>query len=326
MPHEHERRLRPPLTSPDPGPRQSARDFSFSSFLRPPLKRRQFLGLVGASAALTLSPISGIAATTDLVDSLLTVPVELVGAWGGSLPEAARQVILHMRAACLRGVRLLSDRQPARLRVEEHTSGPPSIWLHSDPLTTAWVIVDIGERDWSKLSYQFGHELGHVLANSWNVAAWPKPPCQWLEEAMVEAFSIRGLRRLAADWARDPPFPGDNAFSQAIARYRADIIARYGGVEGAAAPTDLVPWFAANRAEIELHGGIRDLLGPMVLAALEAYESDPDCVADLGALNRWPERTSLPLPDYFRKWQASCAQIKAPGALPLRLAARLGVA
>ena len=32
------------------------------------------------------------------------------------------------------------------------------------------------------------------MANSWQPHAKPMPPCQWLEEAMVEAFSIRGLR------------------------------------------------------------------------------------------------------------------------------------
>ncbi|WP_189561939.1 MULTISPECIES: hypothetical protein [unclassified Mesorhizobium] len=53
----------------------------------------------------------------------------------------------------------------------------------------AWIIVDIGERDWSKLAYQFGHELSHVTANNWQADAKPAPPCQWLKEAMVEALA-----------------------------------------------------------------------------------------------------------------------------------------
>ena len=91
----------------------------------------------------------------------------------------------------------------------------------------AWIIVDIGERDWSKLAYQFGHELGHVMANSWQPHAKPTTPCQWLEEALVEAFSIRGLGRLAESWKQDPPFAGDNAFGDAIADYRQNIVQRY---------------------------------------------------------------------------------------------------
>ena len=131
---------------------------------------------------------------------LLSAPIELAGDWGHMLPRAADQVVERMRHACLDGVRLVSDRQPTRLRVDEHKSGPPAVWLHPDGSTMAWIIVDIGERDWSKLAYQFGHELGHVMANSWQPHDKPGPPCQWLEEALVEAFSVRGLGRLAEDW------------------------------------------------------------------------------------------------------------------------------
>src|SRR5262245_29647307 len=38
----------------------------------------------------------------------------------------------------------------------------------------------------SVLAYQFGHELGHVTANSWQPHAKPQPPSRWLEEALVE--------------------------------------------------------------------------------------------------------------------------------------------
>ena len=63
----------------------------------------------------------------------------------------------------------------------------------------AWIIVDVGTRDWCNLAYQFGHELGHVVANSWARDAKPGGPCQWLEEALVEAFSFRGLGRLVKE-------------------------------------------------------------------------------------------------------------------------------
>ena len=129
--------------------------------------------------------------------TLLSAPIELAGDWGHMIPRAADQVVERMRHACLDGVRLLSDRQPTRLRVDEHESGPPWIWLHPDGSSMAWIIVDIGERDWSKLAYQFGHELGHVMANSWQPHASRGAPCQWIEEALVEAFSLRGLGRLA---------------------------------------------------------------------------------------------------------------------------------
>ncbi len=251
--------------------------------------------------------------------TLLSAPIELAGNWGRMIPASAAKVLDRMRFACLEGVRLISDRQPTVLRVEEHTFGLPSIWLHSADPTVAWVIVDIGERDWSKLAYQFGHELGHVMANSWQKDARPAPPCQWLEEAMVEAFSIRGLARLAEGWKRSPPFENDNAFGDAIGKYRQDIIDHYSQLgreqrigEGFAA------WFRNNRAAIEAGA-----LGPFSQAAsltiLAEYENMPGCVEALGALNRWPGRTGVPIDHYLRLWRASCAELSADSHLPARL-------
>jgi hypothetical protein len=252
-------------------------------------------------------------------DSLADVPLEVGGDWGRSLPGSARLVMLRMRAVCLYGVRLLSDRQPGRLRVDNHTSGLPHIWLHDDQPTTAWIVVDIGERDWCKLAYQFGHELGHVLCNSWMRSASPSPPSQWLEEAMVEAFSIRGLGLLAASWEKAPPFAGDNAFAVSIRQYRQDLVTKYTSPD-----RDMAAWFRANRAALET--GQRGTEGVAVLNILPLLEGEPGCVEDLGAVNRWPERTHVGAEDYLTKWQKSCAEIGASGKLPARLRERLGLA
>ena len=44
---------------------------------------------------------------------------------------------------------------------------------------------------------------------------------------------------------------------------------------------------------------------------------DSSGVADLGGLNRWPERSKLGLEDYLRAWRASCQEIGCPGRLAL---------
>jgi hypothetical protein len=235
------------------------------------------------------------------------------------LPGAAEQVVERMRYACLDGVRVLSDHQPARLRVDQHTSGQPAIWLHPDDISVAWIIVDIGERDWSKLAYQFGHELGHVMANSWQPDAKPAPPCQWLEEAMVEAFSLRGLGSLAKDWKEKPPFPGDNAFGDAIAEYRDNIVRGYTALADAQGLNrDGAAWFADHRSEIEIPG-LNPFAQALSVTILTEYERAPDCVEALGALNRWPGRTGIPVAEYLRRWEQSCRELQASPQLPLRL-------
>ena len=188
----------------------------------------------------------------EVAKTLLSAPIELAGDWGHMLPRSADQVVERMRHSCLDGIRLVSDRQPTRLRVDEHASGSPAVWLHPDGSSMAWIIVDIGERAWAQLAYQFGHELGHVMANSWQPHAKPTKPCQWLEEALVEAFSLRGLGRLAESWKLDPPFANDSEFGKAIAHYRQNIIQRYAKIaEEQGSNRDFGTWFADHRGEIE---------------------------------------------------------------------------
>jgi hypothetical protein len=305
------------------------------------MKRREFIKVIASSGAFVLGSW-GTGATTNRKESsavmaqlspsieetptLLTAPIELAGDWGHMLPRSADLIIERMRHSCLDGIRLVSDRQPTRLRVEEHKSGPPAVWLHPDRSSMAWVIVDIGERAWSQLAYQFGHELGHVMANSWQPHAKPKPPSQWLEEAMVESFSIRGLGYLAESWKHNPPFTGDNAFSDSIAQYRQDIVQQYSALADAQGLTkDAAAWFNDHRNDIETLG-----LNPFARAAclivLAEYERTPSCIEALGALNRWPARTGVAIEGYFREWQASCAELEASPLLPTRLRQILGVA
>src|SRR6516162_2036974 len=42
--------------------------------------------------------------------------------------------------------------------------------------------------------------------------------------------------------------------------------------------------------------------GPLIQDILAAYE-DPGCVEDLGALNRWPGRSGVPVEEYLRLWK-----------------------
>jgi hypothetical protein len=251
-----------------------------------------------------------------LESSLFLAPLELVGDWGASPPEAAFRVMSRVREACLAGVALLSDRQPKRIRVECRSGGFPAIWLHDDDASMAWILVTIGPCDWCQLAYQFGHELGHVLCNSWDKLAYPRAPCQWLEESLVEAFTLRGLGLLAATWERDPPFEGDGAFAEAIRRYRNNLIAGY---DAQSTRGSCGTWFRAARSSLEQRGGESEAEGPATLCILAELEESNRWVEDLGALNRWPSRSGIAIDDYLTQWQRSCTEIRAPGRLPQQL-------
>ena len=223
--------------------------------------------------------------------TLLTAPLELGGDWGGSPVLTSRLVITRAREVCLTGLRLVSDRQPLRLRVDDHGSGPPHIWQHQENPDTAWIVVDIGALDWCKLAYQLGHELGHVLCNSWQWQAISKLPSRWLEEALVEAFSIRGLGLLADSWERRPPFPHDAAFADAIRKYRQDLIEKYRKPAGEPPALNMCAWLRENRDTLDHTGGVGTVEGPEILQIVAEMDRDKAAVEDLGALNRWPARS-----------------------------------
>ena len=143
------------------------------------------------------------------------------------------------------------------------------------------------------MAYQFGHELGHVLSNSWQPNSLPIRPSHWLEEALVEAFTLRGLALIADSWEQDPWLPGEARYSKDLRRYREFLI---GGYRNGAAGSKqwLNGWFADNRTAVESVLGGRAAAGPALLMILGELVRDKGCVEDLAALNRWHGRAGGP--------------------------------
>jgi len=288
------------------------------------MRRRGFCALLGLGLAQLRAAASGRTVVSDV--TLLSAPVELSGDWGESAPRDVALVIGRARTACLSGVALRSDRQPQRLHVSDHPGGPPSIWLQKAATTTAAVNVAVGTRDWCSLAYQFGHELGHVLCNSWEADAKPRNPCQWIEETLVEAFSLRGLAILADQWAHAPPFAHDEGFADSIRDYRKTVLTRSQAVaheQGIAA--GFGTWFKARQSLLAQDGGV-DAARGAVPTMLDLLLADVTAIEDLGALNRWPGRSGVPLPDYLAQWEKSCAELNAPGRLPTQIRKLIAVA
>ena len=150
--------------------------------------------------------------------TLLSAPLELAGDWGASTPRT-RWSCCRVRERCVWSVSgCCRTTQPAALRVESRSSGSPHVWLQNS--TQAHIVMDGTARDWRRMAYQFGHELGHVLCNSWQPDLLPLRPSHWLEEALVEAFTLRGLALIADSWEQDPWLPGEAGYSEYLRRYR----------------------------------------------------------------------------------------------------------
>ncbi len=97
------------------------------------LTRRAFLGVAGIAAFVIPRLIAGAPGlASEPTRSLLSVPLELGGVWKSSPADAVLRVLSRVREVSLEGLRLLSDRQPDKLYVDDHPNGPPAVWLHND--------------------------------------------------------------------------------------------------------------------------------------------------------------------------------------------------
>ena len=182
----------------------------------------------------------------------------------------------------------------------------------------AWIVVDIQPRAWSQLAYQFGHELGHVMCNSmWKVQS--PPPSRWLEESLVEAFSIRGLARLADAREHDPPFNGDAEYGRSLRNYHRHLIEKYQNAAGPGPIQDIAGWLRANRALLDDTTGLGVYAGPAILTVLREMEADKGCVEDLGRRQSLAGTERRFAGGLLAAVAGSCAQIEAPGRLPARL-------
>ena len=91
----------------------------------------------------------------------------------------------------------------------------PSAW---DPY---FVQLTARDRDWARISYQFAHELYHVLSEYGRLRNGPN---NWFHEAICELTSVFSLRRMAECWFTCPPYSNWTGYAGALASYAKDIL------------------------------------------------------------------------------------------------------
>src|SRR6266478_6673964 len=94
----------------------------FAHFIRGRLlTRRALLGLAGIGALVILRRAAAVPGrASERSRSLLSAPLELDGIWKSSPAGAVLRVLSRMREVSLEGWRMLSDRQPDRLHIDNH--------------------------------------------------------------------------------------------------------------------------------------------------------------------------------------------------------------
>jgi hypothetical protein len=100
--------------------------------------------------------------------------------------------------------------------VRQAPDGEPRACLNGLPREYGINITCLRTRYYCQITYQFGHELGHV---------WQDPNCSgWFAESVATAMSHVCLAELGEKWKTSPPFPNWADYAPHFVTYRADTV------------------------------------------------------------------------------------------------------
>lgn len=169
------------------------------------------------------------------------------------------------------------------------------------------ILLDVQGRLWSKFSYQFSHELSHVLTMN---KVDSQTPNQWFEEALGETSSLFTMRRMAKTWATKPPYPNWKDYSSSLSSYVEDLIKE----EHRKLPADqtFINWFEVNEDSLRKDPILRDkdeLISNQLLGYFENYPEGWDAVT---YLNQTKPSSSQTFEEYLASWYRDAPQKHRP--------------
>jgi hypothetical protein len=186
------------------------------------------------------------------------------------------------------------DSPPREVTVKPGENAPMALFGANPTIT-----LTARERYWSKYSYQFGHELCHILTNHNRLRLSPSGSYQ-VDEIICEAAGIYTVQRLAEKWVSNPPYPYLAGFAEHHRTYASETLRNYSAKPSGPIYSDPVniPTDRARNGYVAIR-----LVG--LLSANPEY---------------WKATQSLPPPnpsveDFFREWQKACPHVEAVNAL-----------
>lgn len=119
-----------------------------------------------------------------------------------------RDVVVGV-AGIIRGLPPLGNKPVV---VQQATDGHPRACLDGLPDEYVANVTCLHGRDYARLAFQLGHELGHFCVNP-NYS-------NWFIESACTAISYCSLAALAEKWVSAPPYPNWNSYAPSFADYR----------------------------------------------------------------------------------------------------------
>ncbi|WP_153145707.1 hypothetical protein [Dechloromonas sp. H13] len=227
----------------------------------------------------------------------LTIKVEGEG-WGSVRKETIEAVLYSVADE-------LMTRLPKKLNVPivvTHTDSNPVALYERGADGEYRVELHARGANWHLYTYEFAHELCHILSNyEENAAPGNSRYNQWFEETLCETASLFTLKKLATTWKESPPAPADwSKEADKLNRFFDLLIAE--GHRQLPPHSPLAVWLASNEERLRANPYQREKNELVANLLLPLFERNPENWSTLSYLNLDPGDARSSLQDYLRNW------------------------
>jgi hypothetical protein len=228
--------------------------------------------------------------------------------WGGSPTQDIHAVLASTAKDILK---FFPDRKLKPIIVE-HGNGMPVTLYERGPNDETKIHINSAGLHWAQFSYQFSHELTHVLAGYERVEP-NSPPNMWFEESLCMMGSLFAMRQMSETWKTSPPYPNWKDYAPHLRSYVDDVM--NDPKHQLAADTTLAQWYQANKEKLKstsTSGGEgRDMQLVIASVLLPIFEKTPENWPAIGYLNMKKTGNSS-FKEYLDAWQESAPQKYKP--------------
>lgn len=218
------------------------------------------------------------------------------GGWGSALTDDIERLLIGVA----RDIRANFGDLPKRVLLVEHGDGTPITLYRRGPNDECLIQLTSVDTRWAQFSYQFAHELCHVLAN-YEKKRDARGPNQWFEETLCETSSLYALRRMAVTWKTAPPFPNWSDYTPSLTAYADEAMRR--PARQLPAGTTLAAWFGGHRDHLRRNPVERELNGLVANQLLPLFEQDPTRWDAIRFLNLGDDEHDSSLAAYLAGWR-----------------------
>lgn len=161
--------------------------------------------------------------------------------------------------------------------------------------------------NWFQYTFQFAHELCHVLSNFDHKAHADSGKVaennQWFEESLCETASLFTLRRLAVAWQANPPTRNWSGYGEVFNAYAERLIIE--PHRHLPADRSFRDWYSVNRAVLSANPYLREKNELVATYLLPIFEAHPDLWQSISFLNPTTDSAGKPFAQYIADWQAA---------------------